>query len=149
MGLDLVLYTAKNWTDEGEELAYGRKTWAIEGFFAHRCKMTKPESYVFSITEEAWNEFIISLKPYMENKAFRTMLEEYDEFDDDACYEVEALIEKFLDDALEEDCNYQLGAVWEMKAVLNWYDADAEVRACFEEGEPVWMLVSFQNKKGS
>lgn len=144
MGLDLVLYTAQKSIDDGPKLAYGRKTWAIEGFFEQRCKMTAPRSYVFSITKEAWDEFINSLKPYMENKAFRTFIEEYNESDDSACYEVEEVIEHFLDNALENDRGYQLGPVWEAKFVLQWYDADVEVQKCFENNESVWMSASFQ-----
>jgi len=143
MGLDLVLYTAKKWTDEGEELAYGRKTWAIESFFERRCKMVKEDYYVFEITKDAWDEFIERLSPYMKNKAFKTMIKTYNEFDEDATYEVEALIEEFLDKALDSDSCYQLGPAWEAYAVVKWYEADAEVRACFDENMPVWMLASF------
>ena len=65
MGLDLIMYNKREYMEYNgteynkiTELAYGRKTWAIESYFASRCPyLTTPEDFVFDVPEEAWDEF--------------------------------------------------------------------------------------------
>ena len=59
MGLDLMMYNKREYMEYNKitELAYGRKTWAIESYFASRSYPIISKEYVFDVPEEAWDEF--------------------------------------------------------------------------------------------
>ena len=143
MGLDLGIYTEKeiNGTTVEEEICYGRKTWAIAYFFMKRC--CNKEEYVFPVTKKAWDEFISKVKPYAENENFVKMIEEYNEFSDEASWEIENIFECFLDEALENDEPYTLGPAWEARVVIDWYEANETIQKLFNDDAPVLMYVSY------
>lgn len=146
MGLDLVLYTAKKMYDydSERELAYGRKTWAIAEFFMRRCQ-PQTDQYTFEVDEETWDDFMNAITPYLSNKDFFNLIENYDPYTEaDYNWQIEEVIKFFLDNALENDEPYTLGIPWEAKALLRWYEADKEVRKLYEEDQPVFLCVSFQ-----
>lgn len=145
MGLDLILYKVDKegtFLNDDNELAYGRKTWAIENFFHSRSEVDLGV-YDWVVTEDVWNDFIATLKPYLENTFLKEMIENYDEYDDQEDWGIEILIEKFLDEALEYDMPYTLGPAWEARAVIRWYDANEKVQECFKKKIPVRILASF------
>ena len=145
MGLDLILYKVDKkgtFLNDDNELAYGRKTWAIEDYF-HRKSGVDPDVYDWVVTEDVWNGFIATLKPYLENTFLKEMIENYDECDDQEDWGVEILIDKFLEETLHDDGVYSLGPVWEARALIRWYDADEKVQECFKKKIPVRILASF------
>lgn len=145
MGLDLVLYTAKKMYDydNEHELAYGRKTWAIAEFFMNRCPR-QADQFVFDVPEYVWDDFMDAITPYLSNKDFYNLIENYSPYNEGEYNEqIEKVIECFLNEALENNEPYTLGIPWEAKAVLRWYDADKEIRELYEAGKPVFLCVSF------
>lgn len=143
MGLDLGVYISAD--DKGieieKELCYGRKTWAIANFFIKRCG--NAEEYAFPITKKAWDEFISNVKPYANNEHFVKMIEDYDEFSDNASWEIENIFGFFLDDVLENNKTYTLGPAWEARAVMDWYDTNETIQKLFDDGVTIWMYVSY------
>ena len=152
MGLDLVLYKRNKSmveTSIGEELdnelAYGRKTWAIADFFARRCTVLE-DDYIYSVTEKDWDAFMEALVK-LNDPSFRLLVEMYA----DNCFRsfdalddiVGEKLEDWLDKALGNDGPYQLGFEWELSAILRWFDADKEVRKAFKDGYKVELLVSY------
>ena len=162
MGLDLILYKRtkpiyKMSIEEelDNELAYGRKTWAIADFFSSRCEAVNPDNdYEFIVTKQDWNEFIDGLTK-LNDSAFRGKVEKYislsDDFDlgevDDETYQHflkdENDLESWLDKALDNDSSYHLGLAWELAAVLRWFDADSQVQEAFESGVEVRLIQSY------
>lgn len=144
MGLDLVLYTAKKIDayESERELAYGRKTWAIANFFMDRCEGN--DEYYYIVPEEIWDEFMEHITPYFSNEDFRNLIDNYSPYTVEAInLQLEDLIEFFLDQALDNNGPYTLGAPWEAKALLRWYEADEEVRKVYENNESVYLCVSY------
>ena len=154
MGLDLILYKHikdnMTWEEEqAAELAYGRKTWSIAEFFQRRCESLEGDWY-YKVRETDWNEFIDSLDK-LNKPEFRKSVEKYikryenideDELDEDLWKEYDA-IEEWYDGAVDNDSGYTLGFDWELRAVLNWFDADAEVHKAFADGEDIRLIVSY------
>ena len=154
MGLDLILYKHikdnMTWEEEqAAELAYGRKTWSIAEFFQRRCESLEGDWY-YKVRETDWNEFIDSLGKLNEPE-FRKRVEkcinryeniDEDELDEEFWKEYDT-IEEWYDGAVDNDSGYTLGFDWELRAVLNWFDADAEVRKAFADGEDIRLIVSY------
>lgn len=143
MGLDLYLYTAKKIDDydSEKELAYGRKTWGIASFFMNRCN--GHNKCLYEVPEEIWDEFMEKITPYFCNKDFRNLIDNYSPYTTEAVnWQLEDLIEYFLDQVLD-DGPYTLGAPWEAKALLRWYEADEEVRKIYKEDKPVFLCASY------
>ena len=152
MGLDLMLYTKtkeqsfddyKGW----EELAYGRKTWAISDFFTEHCNCEPidKESELYRVSEEDWSYFIEVVEFYFIKPEVVGIIEKYlnDEyFVEDEFEEDEEKLRKILDTALFGDI-YYLGIFWEAAAVLNWYRADGKVREAFKKGQDVFLERSY------
>lgn len=163
MGLDLILYKKnKNQNIEDmsmeeeldSELAYGRKTWAIADFFRRRCNTIDRWEYV--VTKKDWDAFIKNLDD-LNNPSFRDKVDNYiNAIHDYECNKLEMEkvekiimssydeLEHWLDTALENDNGYTLGLDWELHAVLEWFDADAEVQKVFQnDEEEVRLIVSY------
>lgn len=152
MGLDLILYkhTKDDMTWEEEqiaELAYGRKTWSIAEFFRRRCQALEGDWY-YEVTKADWDEFIDSLEK-LNDPAFRQKVEDFIELYDTTEVWNEKLdklyneLEKWYDGAVDNDSGYTLGFDWELRAVLNWFDANEEVQQAFKNGIDVRLIVSY------
>lgn len=145
MGLDLILYKKTKDIEEmsmeeelDSELAYGRKTWALARFFMN---MTEEDTNSFRITKKDWNTFIDSFEPFFESEDICNLIKEYSSTDD-VTGKIYDLIEYIMNTGFGKYETYTLGAVWEARTVLEWYEADREVRDAFEEGE-VWVIASY------
>ena len=155
MGLDLMMYNKREYMKYNDitELAYGRKTWAIESYFASRSYLLIPKEYVFDVPEVAWDEFYTT--------AINLGFEKFKIWVD-VIYEYEYICENTEDDQLEEiymkaytkaeeymshlfdgKTNYQLGMSWEAKAVVNWIESYPKVKETYERGDGVIMVASF------
>lgn len=155
MGLDLMMYNKREYMKYNDitELAYGRKTWAIESYFASRSYLLIPKEYVFDVPEVAWDEFYTT--------AINLGFEKFKIWVD-VIYEYEYICENTEDDQLEEiymkaytkaeeymshlfdgKANYQLGMSWEAKAVVNWIESYPKVKETYERGDGVIMVASF------
>lgn len=158
MGLDLILYKRTKPMYEmsmeeelDNELAYGRKTWAIADFFTSRCEAVDPDNdYEFIVTKQDWDEFMDSISE-LNDPAFRGTVERYIDFDDNAdidevddwaCLTYPKL-EAWLDGALNNSNYYQLGLTWELATILRWFDADPQVQEAFESGVEVRLMQSY------
>lgn len=149
MGLDLILEKKvnDNMTTEEEldnELAYGRKTWAIADFFRDRCEAVDGD-WEYILSEDAWNDFIKAVDA-LGNVSFRTKVESYlneQEDDDDEYRASYFFLEDWLNMALDSNGYYALDFEWELHAVIRWYDADEEVRKAFNEGADIRLIVSY------
>ena len=147
MGLDLILYKKTKDIEEmsmeeelDSELAYGRKTWALARFFMNMAEENADE-YYFRITKKDWNTFIDSFEPFFKSEDICNLIKEYSSTED-VTGKVYDLIEYIMNTGFGKYETYTLGAVWEARAALEWYEADKEVRDAFEEGE-VWVIVSY------
>ena len=156
MGLDLVLYTAfdAEGREEKEELAYGRKTWAIADFLRFDEDAIEVDGdWLYKIPKTTWDRFVNAIAPYMENHYFRVMVEDFYKYlwkEEDKEEEwdpskecVYSLIESALDNMFGYDCSYQLGPDWEMAAVIRWWEAREKVNKAYEDNETVWLIVSY------
>lgn len=158
MGLDLILCKRNKPFEEmsmeeelNSELAYGRKTWTIAGFFSRRCESIQ-DDYLFKVIEADWDEFMNSLHE-LNDPDFREKVEDLIDYENsndyyDAPYNEEyektyEELENWLDRALDDDSGYQLGLTWELAAVLRWFDADSEVREAFKNGDEVVLIQSY------
>lgn len=149
MGLDLILYRKhkdlKDMSLEEEldsELAYGRKTWAIAGFFTRRCKMLE-DDWLFEVTKADWDAFIKAIDK-LNDPNFREKVELFVFLKDNSEHmETYEELEEWLDGALDNDSVYQLGLEWELAALLRWFDADSEVQQAFKDGAPVELVQSY------
>jgi hypothetical protein len=151
MGLDLILYKKPKNVNElvddefdQNEIAYGRKTWAIANFFRGRCKPID-DDFEYIVTRQDWNEFITALSQ-LEDPNFRQKVEVFinsydgeDEVDVDNYY----AIKSWLDNALNNEENYILGLTWEVRAVLDWFDANEEVQNAFDNEFDVILMTSY------
>lgn len=149
MGLDLILYRKnkklKDMSLEEEldsELAYGRKTWAIAGFFTRRCKMLR-DDWLYEVTKSDWDAFIKAIDK-LNDPNFREKVELFVFLKDNSEHmETYEELEEWLDGALGNDSVYQLGLEWELAALLRWFDADSEVQQAFKDGAPVELVQSY------
>lgn len=152
MGLDLILYkhTKDNMALEEEldaELAYGRKTWSIAEFFRRRCKCLDWDWY-YEVTKADWDEFIDSLEK-LNDPEFRERVEDFIELYDTTEVWNEKIdklyneLEEWYGGAVNNDGCYTLGFDWELRTVLNWFDANEEVQQAFKDGIDVRLIVSY------
>ena len=149
MGLDLILYRKNKKLQEmsleeelDSELAYGRKTWAIAGFFTRRCKVLQ-DDWLFEVTKADWDSFMKAIDK-LNDPNFREKVEFFVFLKDGSTHmEVYKELEKWLNHALDNDNPYQLGLEWELAALLRWFDADSEVQQAFKDGAPVELVQSY------
>ena len=163
MGLDLMMYNKSEYMAYNDidynkitELAYGRKTWAIESYFASRSYPMTPEEYVFDVPEEAWDEFYTTAIDlgFEKFKIWVDVISEYDHIlenaEDEENEQFEEIYMKAYNKAEEymlhlfgSAANYQLGMAWEARAVVSWIEAYPEVKKTYERGDGVIMVASF------
>ena len=163
MGLDSMMYNKREYMeyngaeyDKITELAYGRKTWAIESYFAARSSPIIPEEYVFDVPEEAWDEFYTTAinLGFEKFKIWVDVISEYEHMgentDDEEDYQLEKIYtkaytktEEYLSHLFGSEANYQLGMTWEAKALVNWVESYQKVKETYERGDGVIMVASF------
>ena len=167
MGLDLIMYNKREYMeyngteyDKITELAYGRKTWAIESYFASRSSPIVPEEYVFDVPEVAWDEFYSTAINFgfEKFKIWVDVIYEYERIgehmgentDDEEDYQLEKIYtkaytktEEYLSHLFGSEANYQLGMAWEAKALVNWVESYQKVKETYERGDGVIMVASF------
>ena len=166
MGLDLMMYNKREYMkyhdndyDKITELTYGRKTWAIESYFATRSYPIIQKEYVFNVPEIAWDEFYTTAinLGFEKFKIWVDVISEYepllsicDNMDDEEDYQFEEIYmkaytkaEEYLSYLFGSASNYQLGMAWEARAVVRWVEAYPEVKKTYERGDGVVMVASF------
>ena len=162
MGLDLMMYNKREYMEYNKitELAYGRKTWAIESYFASRSSPIVPEEYVFDVPEVAWDEFYTTAinLGFEKFKIWVDVIYEYERIgehmgenmDDEEDYQLEKIfmkaytkVEEYMSHLFDGESNYQLGMAWEAKAVVNWVESYPKVKETYERGDGVIMVASF------
>lgn len=155
MGLDLMMYNKREYMEYNKitELAYGRKTWAIESYFASRSYLLIPKEYVFDVPEVAWDEFYITAinLGFEKFKIWVDVISEYEHIcentEDDQLEEIYmkayTKAEEYMSHLFGSAANYQLGMAWEAKAVINWVESYPKVKETYERGDGVIMVASF------
>lgn len=155
MGLDLMMYNKREYMKYNKiiELAYGRKTWAIETYFASRSYLLIPKEYVFEVPEVAWDEFYTTAinLGFEKFKIWVDVISEYEHIcentEDDQLEEIYmkayTKAEEYMSHLFGSAANYQLGMAWEAKAVVNWVESYPKVKETYERGDGVIMVASF------
>lgn len=155
MGLDLMMYNKREYMEYNKitELAYGRKTWAIESYFASRSYLLIPKEYVFDVPEVAWDEFYTTAinLGFEKFKIWVDVISEYEHIcentEDDQLEEIYmkayTKAEEYMSHLFDGEANYQLGMDWEAKAVANWVESYPKVKETYERGDGVIMVASF------
>ena len=155
MGLDLMMYNKRECMKYNNiiELAYGRKTWAIETYFASRSYLLIPKEYVFEVPEVAWDEFYTTAinLGFEKFKIWVDVISEYEHIcentEDDQLEEIYikayTKAEEYMSHLFGSAANYQLGMAWEAKAVVNWVESYPKVKETYESGDGVIMVASF------
>lgn len=163
MGLDLMMYNKREYMkyhdndyDKITELAYGRKIWAIESYFASRSYSMTPEVYLFDVPEEAWDEFYTTAIDlgFEKFKIWVDVISEYDHIlenaEDEENEQFEEIYmkaytkaEEYMSHLFGSAASYQLGMAWEARAVVSWVEAYPEVKKTYERGDGVIMVASF------
>ena len=163
MGLDLIMYNKREYMeyngaeyDKITELAYGRKTWAIESYFAARSYPMTQEVYLFDVPKEAWDEFYsIAINLGFEKfKIWVDVISEYEHIcentEDEENDQLEEIYmkaytkaEEYMSHLFGSAANYQLGMFWEAIAVVNWVESYPKVKETYERGDGVIMVASF------
>ena len=155
MGLDLMMYNKREYMEYNKitELAYGRKTWAIESYFASRSYLLIPKEYVFDVPEVAWDEFYTTAinLGFEKFKIWVDVISEYEHIcentEDDQLEEIYmkayTKAEEYMSHLFDGEANYQLGMDWEAKAVANWVESYPKVKGTYERGDGVIMVASF------
>ena len=157
MGLDLMMYNKREYTKYNDfnkitELAYGRKTWAIESYFASRSSTMEPYEFMFDVPEEAWDEFYATAinLGFEKFKIWIDVISEYENIADEENDQLEEIYmkaytkaEEYLSHLFDGDENYQLGMDWEARAVVSWVEAYPKVKKTYERGDGVIMVASF------
>ena len=158
MGLDLMMYNEREYMkcNKITELAYGRKTWAIETYFASRSYLLIPREYIYEVPKVAWDEFYTTAinLGFEKFKIWVDVISEYEHIceniDDEEDYQLEEIYmkaytkaEEYLSHLFDGDENYQLGMAWEAKAVVNWVESYSKVKETYERGDGVIMVASF------
>ena len=158
MGLDLMMYNKREYMKYNKiiELAYGRKTWAIESYFASRSYPIISKEYVFEVPEVAWDEFYktaINLG-FEKFKIWIDVISEYEPIcentEDEENDQLEKIYmkaytkaEEYMSHLFDGEANYMLGMVWEARAVVNWVESYQKVKETYERGDGVIMVASF------
>ena len=157
MGLDLMMYNKREYTKYNDfnkitELAYGRKTWAIEFYFASRSYPIIQKEYVFDVPEAAWDEFYATAinLGFEKFKIWIDVVSEYENIADEENDQLEEIYmkaytkaEEYMSHLFGSAANYQLGMAWEAKVVINWVEAYPKVKETYERGDGVIMVASF------
>ena len=167
MGLDLMMYNKREYMeyngaeyDKITELAYGRKTWAIESYFAARSYPMTQEVYLFDVPKEAWDEFYTTAinLGFEKFKIWVDVIYEYERIgahmgenmDDEEDYQLEKIfmkaytkVEEYMSHLFDGEANYQLDMAWEAKAVVNWVESYPKIKETYERGDGVIMVASF------
>ena len=157
MGLDLMMYNKREYTKYNDfnkitELAYGRKTWAIEYYFASRSYPITQKEYVFDVPEAAWDEFYATAinLGFEKFKIWIDVVSEYENIADEENDQLEEIYmkaytkaEEYMSHLFGSAANYQLGMAWEAKVVINWVEAYPKVKETYERGDGVIMVASF------
>lgn len=159
MGLDLMMYNKSEYMaynciayDKITELAYGRKTWAIESYFATRSYPIIQKEYVFDVPEAAWDEFYATAinLGFEKFKIWIDVVSEYENIVDEENDQLEEIYvkaytkaEEYMSHLFDGEANYQLGMAWEAKAVVNWVESYPKVKETYERGDGVIMVASF------
>ena len=159
MGLDLMMYNKSEYMaynciayDKITELAYGRKTWAIESYFATRSYPIIQKEYVFDVPEAAWDEFYATAinLGFEKFKIWIDVVSEYENIADEENDQLEEIYmkaytkaEEYMSHLFGDDANYQLGMDWEARAVVSWVEAYPKVKKTYERGDGVIMVASF------
>ena len=159
MGLDLMMYNKSEYMaynciayDKITELAYGRKTWAIESYFATRSYPIIQKEYVFDVPEAAWDEFYTTAinLGFEKFKIWIDVVSEYENIVDEENDQLEEIYvkaytkaEEYMSHLFDGEANYQLGMAWEAKAVVNWVESYPKVKETYERGDGVIMVASF------
>ena len=163
MGLDLIMYNKREYMeyngaeyDKITELAYGRKTWAIETYFASRSYLLIPREYVYEVPKVAWDEFYTTAinLGFEKFKIWVDVISEYEHIcentEDEENDQLEEIYmkaytkaEEYMSHLFGSAANYQLGMDWEAKAVINWVESYPKVKETYERGDGVIMVASF------
>ena len=158
MGLDLMMYNEREYMkcNKITELAYGRKTWAIETYFASRSYLLIPREYIYEVPKVAWDEFYTTAIDlgFEKFKIWVDVISEYEHIcentEDEENDQLEEIYmkaytkaEEYLSHLFGSAANYQLGMDWEAKAVVNWVEAYPKVKETYERGDGVIMVASF------
>ena len=163
MGLDLIMYNKREYMeyngteyDKITELAYGRKTWAIESYFAARSYPITQEVYLFDVPKEAWDEFYATAinLGFEKFKIWIDVISEYEPIcentEDEENDQLEEIYmkaytktEEYMSHLFGSAANYQLGMSWEARAVVNWVESYPKVKETYERGDGVIMVASF------
>ena len=158
MGLDLMMYNKREYMEYNEitELAYGRKTWAIESYFASRSHLLILKGYVFEVPEAAWDEFYTTAinLGFEKFKIWVDVISEYEHIcentDNEEDYQLEEIYmkaytkaEEYMSHLFGSEENYQLGMDWEARAVVRWVESYPKVKETYERGDGVIMVASF------
>lgn len=157
MGLDLMMYNKREYMEHNDfnkitELAYGRKTWAIETYFASRSYPIIQKEYVFNVPEAAWDEFYTTAinLGFEKFKIWVDVISEYENAEDEENDQLEEIYIRaytksgeYMSHLFGSAANYQLGMVWEATAVIKWVEAYPKVKETYERGDGVIMVASF------
>ena len=158
MGLDLMMYNEREYMkcNKITELAYGRKTWAIETYFASRSYLLIPREYIYEVPKVAWDEFYTTAinLGFEKFKIWVDVISEYEHIcentEDEENDQLEEIYmkaytkaEEYMSHLFGSAANYQLGMDWEAKAVVNWVEAYTKVKETYERGDGVIMVASF------
>ena len=158
MGLDLIMYNKREYMEYNKitELAYGRKTWAIESYFAARSYPMAQEVYLFDVPKETWDEFYATAinLGFEKFKIWVDVISEYEHIcentEDEEDYQLEEIYmkaytktEEYMSHLFGSAANYQLGMFWEARAVVNWVESYPKVKETYERGDGVIMVASF------
>ena len=158
MGLDLMMYNEREYMkcNKITELAYGRKTWAIETYFASRSYLLIPREYIYEVPKVAWDEFYTTAinLGFEKFKIWIDVISEYEPIcentEDEENDQLEKIYmkaytktEEYMSHLFDSAANYQLGMSWEARAVVNWVEAYPKVKETYERGDGVIMVASF------
>ena len=158
MGLDLMMYNEREYMkcNKITELAYGRKTWAIETYFASRSYLLIPREYIYEVPKVAWDEFYTTAinLGFEKFKIWVDVISEYEHIcentEDEENDQLEEIYmkaytkaEEYMSHLFGSEANYQLGMSWEARAVVSWVEAYPEVKKTYERGDGVIMVASF------
>lgn len=140
-----------DWSED-LDIAYGRKTWAIENYLACKCDVLEGD-WLFLLNENAWNDFYNEFMPIYDDLkllAYRVgayiyakeeMAANYSYSEDQYITDTAKLFD-LMDERFPYSV-YQLGVDWEARAVCVWLEADAKIRELFAAGEEIVMEVSY------